>query len=499
VGPSSRFSANGTGGLDILSEHGGLAFCRGWRDSAEGRRDGVLVMLPASEQPTPATLDRISHEYSLRDELDGAWAVRPLELLKDRGRTVLTLEDPGGELLSRLLGAPMDVGRFLGLAINVAAAVGKTHQRGLIHKDIKPANILVNTASSEVRLTGLGITSRLPRERQLPDPPEVIAGTLAYMAPEQTGRMNRSVDSRADPYSLGMTFYEMPTGGLPFAASDPMEWVHRHIARTPAPPHERFGNIPALISQIIMKLVAKIADERYQTAAGVEHNMRQCRAEWQMQGRIDEFPLAQHDLPDRLLIPEKLTWRGREIAALLKSFGHVVATGEPELVLVSGYSAVGKSSVVNDLDGVLALPRGLFASGKFDQFKRDIPYATVAQAFQRFVRRILGKSKVELQTWRDALREALGPNGGLIVDLIPELELVIGVQPPVTELSPENAQRRFQTALRRFIGGFCSSRAPVGALPRRSAMARRRYARSARRSSGAIGRSAFAADRRLSG
>ena len=228
---SSRFSASGFGGLQVLSQDGGLVFGRGWREGAGGERKDVLVVLPASEQPAAATVDRLAHEYSLRDELDSTWAVRPLELVRDRGRTVLVLEDPGGELLGNLLGTPMEAGRFLRLAVDIAAALGKVHQRGLIHKDIKPANVLVNAANGEVRLTGFGIASRLTRERQAPDPPEVIAGTLAYMAPEQTGRMNRSIDSRSDLYALGVTFYEMLTGSPPFTASDPMEWVHCHIAR----------------------------------------------------------------------------------------------------------------------------------------------------------------------------------------------------------------------------------------------------------------------------
>ena len=459
--PSSRFSANGIGGLEILSEDGGLVFGRGWREGAGGERKDVLIVLPASEQPTPATLDRLAHEYSFKDELDSTWAVRPLELVRDRGQTILVLEDPGGELLGGLLGAPMEVGRFLRIAVGVAAALGKVHQHGLIHKDIKPANILVNTASGEVRLTGFGIASRLPRERQAPSPPEFIAGTLPYMAPEQTGRMNRSIDSRSDLYSLGVTFYQMLTGALPFTARDPMEWVHCHIARTPMPPRQRLETIPAPISRLVMKLLAKTAEERYQTAAGVEHDLRRCHAEWEVRGRIDEFPLAEHDVPDRLLIPEKLYGRSREVAALLGSFDHVVATGMPELVLVSGYSGIGKSSVVNELHKVLVPPRGLFASGKFDQYKRDIPYATVAQAFQSLVRQILSKSEAELQAWRDALREALGPNGQLIVDLIPELELVIGKQPPVADLSPQDAQRRFQTVLRRFIGVFARPEHPL--------------------------------------
>ena len=448
----------------------------------------MLVMLPATEQPTPAALDRLAHEYSFKDELDRTWAVRPLELDRDRGQTVLVLEDPGGELLGGLLGTPMEVGRFLPLAVGVAAALGKVHQQGLIHKDIKPANILMNKASGEVRLTGFGIASRLPRERQALSPPEFIAGTLPYMAPEQTGRMNRSIDSRSDLYSLGVTFYQALTGALPFSAHDPLEWVHCHIARTPMPPRQRLESIPAPISQLVMKLLAKTAEERYQTAAGLEHDLRRCRAEWDAQGRIDPFPLAEHDSADRLLIPEKLYGRGQEVAALLGAFQHVVATGMPELVLISGYSGIGKSSVVHELHKVLVPPRGLFAVGKFDQYMRDIPYATLAQAFQGLVRQILSKSERELQRWRDALREALGPNGLLIVDLIPELELVIGKQPPVSDLPPQDSQRRFQTLLSSVHWCLCEPRASTGALPRRPAMARRCHARSARRSSDPIGR-----------
>src|SRR5262249_7729361 len=214
---------------------------------------------------------------------------------REQGRTMLVLEDPGGEPLARLLGLPMEVGSVLRLAVSIAAALRTVHQRGLVHKDVKPANILVNGANGQVRLTGFGIASRLPRERQSPEPPEFIAGTLAYMAPEQTGRMNRSIDSRSDLYPLGVTLYQMLTGSLPFAASDPMEWVHCHIARKPVPPGERLKNVPAPVSAIIMKLLAKTAEERYQTAAGVESDLRRCLAEWETQCCFDEFPLGEHD------------------------------------------------------------------------------------------------------------------------------------------------------------------------------------------------------------
>ena len=444
--------------LEPLWEDGERIFCRTWRD---GTRHCVLAVLPAVEHPTPASLQRLEHEYGLKDQLDAAWALRPLELVRARQQTMLVLDFPGGEPLQRLVGPPMEVGRFLRLALAVSSSLGQLHERGLIHKDIKPTHILVNSATAQVWLTGLGIASRLPRERQLPEPPELIEGTLAYMAPEQTGRMNRSIDSRSDLYSLGVTLYEMVTGSLPFTASDPMEWVHSHIARRPVPPNERIENVPPVISAIIMKLLAKTAEERYRTASGLENDLRRCLAVWQTQHRIDEFPLGEHDAPDRLLIPEKLYGRAREIDTLLASFDRVVASGMPELVLVCGYSGVGKSSVVHELHKALVPSRGLFASGKFDQYKRDIPYATLAQAFQSLVRSLLGKSEAELGSWREALREALGPNGLLILDLVPELKHILAELPPVPVLAPLDTQRRFQLVLRRFIGVFARLEHPL--------------------------------------
>ena len=259
----------------------------------------------------------------------------------------------------------------------------------------------------------------------------------------------------------GVTLYEMLTGTLPFTASDPMEWVHCHIAKQPLPPAERRKDVPRSVSGIITKLLAKTAEERYQTAAGLESDLRRCLAEWECERRIGEFLLGEHDTPDRLLIPEKLYGRQREVETLLASFDRVVKSGTPELVLVSGYSGIGKSSVVNELYKVLVPPRGLFASGKFDQYKRDIPYSTLAQAFQSLIRALLTKSEAELNSWRDALREALGPNGLLIVDLVPELKLIIGEQPPVPELEPQDAQRRFQLVFRRFISVFARPEHPL--------------------------------------
>src|SRR5262249_51177862 len=245
---SSWFSGDDDISSEMLWEDGERLFCRRWRHSANDDRRAVLVVLPVAEHPTPGSLNRLTHEYEVKDDLEDAGAGGPLGLGRERGQTMLVLKDPGGEPLDRLIGPPMEVGRFLRLAVALSAALGRLHERGLVHKDLKPSHVLVNSASGQVWLTGFGIASRLLRERQSPDPPEFIAGTLAYMAPEQTGRMNRSIDSRSDLYSLGVAFYQMLTGSLPFMASEPMEWVHCHIARKPAPPCERVKNVPPAVS-----------------------------------------------------------------------------------------------------------------------------------------------------------------------------------------------------------------------------------------------------------
>ena len=377
---------------ETLWDDGEFALCRGAWD---GESRPLLAAMHSSAQPSPWTLARLHHAFALREEIDPAWAARPLRLQLHQGRLTLFSEDPGGEPLLRFLGHPLEMTSFLRVAIGVATRIAQVHQCGLI-KDIKPANVLVNFVTGRAWMTGFGIASRLPRERQAPAPPEVIAGTLAYMTPEQTGRMNRSIDFRSDLYALGVTLYEMLKGELPFAASDPMEWVHCHIARQPPPPDERIAGIPLPLSAIVMKLLAKNAEDRYQTAAGLTVDLRKCLAEWESHRGIDQFSLGVDDASDRLMAPEKLYGREHEIETLLGAFDRVVANGTTELVLVSGYAGIGKSSVVNEVQKALVARRGLFASGKFDQYKRDIPYATLAQSFRSLVRPVLGESETGL-------------------------------------------------------------------------------------------------------
>jgi PAS domain S-box-containing protein len=429
----------------------------------------ILIVAPASEQLGPESLKRFEREFYLRDELDPAWAAPPLAISFHWNRPVLVLSDPGGmplELTGEGFGrsageGAFDLGFRLRIGVNLAAAIGQLHQRGIIHKGIRPANILFDSATGRIRLTGFGIASRLPRERQSPDSLEFTTGTLAYMAPEQTGRMNRSTDSRSDLYSFGVTLYQLLTGSLPFSGSDAIEWIHCHIARRPTPPHERDPEIPEAVSAVVMRLLAKTAEDRYQTAAGVEFDLKQCLAEWQQSGHIDSFAIGERDASDRLRIPERLYGREQEVKVLLGAFDRVVTKGTPELVLVTGYSGIGKSSVVNELHQVLVQPRGLFASGKFDWQKRDIPYSTLAQALEGLVRPLLGKSDAELNHWRETLQEALNPNGRLIIDLVPELAVILGEQPPVPEVPPQDAQRRFQLTFRRFISVFARSDHPL--------------------------------------
>jgi predicted ATPase/C4-dicarboxylate-specific signal transduction histidine kinase len=444
--------------VETLRQDGEFVVSRARR--TEGLPSWLLVS-PTSERPGPESLAQLEQAYALRDELDSSWATRPLQLVQYRRKAALILSDPGGIFLDSFLARPMEPLSFLRIALGMATAVGHFHARDLIHRDVRPANVMVNPTTGGAWLTGFGVTMRLPGNRPISEAVGTVVGTLPYMAPEQTLRINRPVDSRSDLYSLGVTLYQMLVGALPFTAGDPMEWMHCHIARLPVAPKARLKEIPEPISAIIMKLLAKNAEERYQTAAGLQADLRHGLTALGTLGKIDPFPLATHDVSGRLMIPERLYGRESEMKTLLAAFDRVLARGRTELVLVSGYSGVGKSSFVNQLRKELPPSTGLFAAGKFDQFQRGIPYATVAQGFQSLVRQLLGKREEEVVRWQDALRKALGPNGQLMAGLIPELELLIGKQSPIPDLPPQDAQNRFQMVFLRFFGVFARPRHPL--------------------------------------
>lgn len=404
---------------------------------------------------------RLRHEYELLQTIDSPYVLKAIELESRKGKPRLILEDFDGEPLISFLKKPLSAEQFLNVALQLTGALVDMHRTEIVHNALTPANILFNRKSGEVRLTGFGEAIRLGRSITASSDAMLNDRSLAYMSPEQTGRMNREIDHRSDLYSLGVIFYQMLTGKQPFQADDPLEWAYCHIAQTPKKPDEIVNSIPEPLSAIVMKLLAKQAEDRYQTAAGLRVDLKHCANVLRTRQSLVAFPLGRHDVSSRLMIPKKLYGRQREVETLLSAFNQVVASGQPQLVLVSGYSGVGKSAVVNELQKALILPRGLFAAGKFDQYKRDIPYATLAQALQSLVRQVLGKNETEIAQWRQAILEAVGPNGRLVTDLVPDLIALIGEQPPVQEVPPQDAQNRFNTVFRCLLGVFASPEHPL--------------------------------------
>jgi predicted ATPase/signal transduction histidine kinase/tRNA A-37 threonylcarbamoyl transferase component Bud32 len=424
--------------------------------------DGKALVLKVLDPrySRPRDVDRLRNEYELGRMLKGLSVVEPLALSSFGGLPALELEDFQDGSLERFLGRPMPLDTFLGLAARVASVVADIHARGLIHKDLKPSNILLN-AAGEVRIADFCIASRIAREQTTTRPVRLIEGSLPYVSPEQTGRMNRSIDSRSDLYSLGVTFYQLVTGRLPFEATDAIGWVHCHVARRPPPPETIGPSVPRVLSDLILRLLAKVPDERYQSASGLAYDLERCLQQWRESGQIESFPLGERDVSDRFLIPQKLYGRAAECATLQEAFEHVAVAGTPVLALVSGSSGIGKSSVVHELQRPIVARRGIFVRGKFEQYQRDIPYLTVIQAFRELILDILADSADTVASWQRRIQAAVRQNGQLVVDLIPEVGLVIGAQPPVPELSLSEAESRLRRVLREFLGAFATAEHPL--------------------------------------
>ncbi|HYH98192.1 trifunctional serine/threonine-protein kinase/ATP-binding protein/sensor histidine kinase [Hyalangium sp.] len=424
--------------------------------------DGLPLILktPKAVSPGPRERERYRREFGILQRLRdvrGVTHVQACEQLHDR--PVLLLEDVEGQPLSESTGEPFEVGRALELAISVASTLAELHRRGIIHKDLKPSNIIL-TPAGETRLIDFGSASLQLVEHVDALHAHLIEGTLAYMSPEQTGRMNRAVDYRTDLYSLGITLYELLTGGRPFHGRDALEWFHAHMAQAPLPPVQRVPSLPPVLSAIVLKLLAKVAEERYQSADGLRADLERCR-ESLGQGLREDFVPGLHDHPTRFQLPQRLYGRDTHAAALRQGLERVARDGRPELVLVRGYSGIGKSSVVHELHKPVVRQRGFFLSGKFDQFQQDIPYSILAQAIRGLTQQLLSDTDEELARWREHLHTAWESEGQVLVDVVPQLELVAGKQPALPELPAAEAQHRFNRVFRRFLGVFATPEHPL--------------------------------------
>lgn len=450
----------------------------------------IVLKVLKEDYPSPAQMTRYKQEYEITRSLDIEGVVKAYELRKHGNTLAMFLEDFGGESLNQILSKsqPLTLLEFLALAIPLCEILEAIHSANIIHKDINPSNIVFNPQTEQLKIIDFGIATAFTRENPTIKNPDVLEGTLAYMSPEQTGRMNRLLDYRTDLYSLGITFYQLLTHKLPFETIDTLELVHCHIARQPTPPSEVDPKIPQGLSDIVIKLLAKTVEDRYQSAWGIKADLEACLSQLQTTGTILEFPLAQQDRSGRFQIPQKLYGREREVGLLLDAFERVAgeerlaqvesaqvesAQVDPttpavhptrsniELVLVAGYSGIGKSVLVQELYKPITRQRGYFISGKFDQFQRNIPYSAVSKAFRSLVQQLLTESETRLAEWRAKLLEAFGVNGQVVIDVIPEIEKIVGPQPPIQPLEPTEAQNRFNLVFQNFLHVLCQADHPL--------------------------------------
>ncbi|HEY9904079.1 MAG TPA: ATP-binding sensor histidine kinase [Candidatus Sericytochromatia bacterium] len=485
-------------GYQILSQIYESANSVVYRAIREQDNQSVILKVLKEDYPTPQELTRYKQEYEITRNLNLDGIVKAYNLEPYQRSLVIILEDFGASSLKQWIDNRVEatyalpLPQFLKIAIQISDVLGKIHAANVIHKDINPSNIVYNPGTGQVKIIDFGISTQLTRENPTLKNPNVLEGTLAYMSPEQTGRMNRSLDYRTDFYSLGVTFYELLTGKLPFETTDALELVHCHIAKVPMSPHQVNSEIPKALSDIVMKLMAKTAEERYQSAFGIKADVESCLTQLESDGEISEFPLACFDISDKFQIPQKLYGREAEVATLLAAFervatgsgltspptpllrregsqtpsfppreGSLGGLGRVELILLAGYCGIGKSALVAEVHKPITEKRGYFISGKFDQFQRNIPYSTVVSAFKQLVRQLLTECEVQLNQWREKLVTAFGPNGQVIIDVIPEVELIVGKQPAVPDLGSTESQNRFNLVFQNFIRAICSKEHPL--------------------------------------
>jgi predicted ATPase/signal transduction histidine kinase len=432
-----------------------------YRALQDHKQQPVIIKVLQREYPSFSELVQFRNQYTIAKNLATPGIVKPLSLDPWRNSFVLVMEDMGGLSLKKYTqGQPLNWLEVLEIALQLTDILHDLIQHRVVHKDIKPANILICPHSKQIKLIDFSIATLLPKETQELKNPNILEGTLAYIAPEQTGRMNRGIDYRTDFYSLGVTLYELLTGQLPCSYEDPLELVHCHIAQQPIPPDEINPEIPKMLSAIVLKLMAKNAEDRYQSALGLKYDLEQCLTQEKEISTVTAFKLAQRDISDRFLIPEKLYGRETEVQTLLDAFERV-AQGKTEMMLVAGFSGIGKTAIVNEVHKPIIRRKGYFIKGKFDQFNRNIPFSALVQALRDLMGQLLSESEVQLQEWKSQILNAVGDNGQVIIEVIPELEKIIGQQPPVAELLGSAAQNRFNLLFGKFIQVFTTANHPL--------------------------------------
>ncbi|MEH1817075.1 MAG: AAA family ATPase [Nostoc sp.] len=451
-----------------------------YRGIRESDKKPVVIKLLRREYPTFSELVRFRNQYTIAKNLDIDGIIKTYSLENYQNSYALVMEDLGGISLQedmarwgvRGMGETADgLQAFFDIALQIVSILDGLYHNQVIHKDIKPANILINPTTKDIRLIDFSIASLLSRETQTLTNPNILEGTLAYLSPEQTGRMNRGIDYRSDFYSLGVTFFELLSGQLPFSTDEPMELVYCHLAKLPPQVHSLNPEIPPILSEIIGKLMAKNAEDRYQSAFGLKYDLEICWRQWRETGSIDVFELGVRDICDRFIIPEKLYGRQAEVESLLAAFDRVANPSESpltkgglrgvEMILVAGFSGIGKTAVINEIHKPIVRQQGYFIKGKYDQFQRNIPLRAFVQAFRDLMGQLLSETDAQVEQWKVTILTALGENAQVIIEVIPELEKIIGQQPLVPELSGIAGQNRFNLLFQKFIQVFTTKEHPL--------------------------------------
>ncbi len=450
-------------GYDVIQEVGRNDWQALYRARRTADQRSVLLRIPHRHPAGPLELTLLEREFELLRGLAIPGVPRVHDLLQADGVWCLVFEDRDDTRLRTLSGArTKSLDTFFSIALSLTTILAEVHRQGIVHQGITPDYVLLDDATGEIWLTGFGLASRSAGQTHTPTPSHLPRSALAYLSPEQTGRMNRTIDYRTDFYSLGVTFYELLTGRPPFRSDDVLELIHRHIAKVPPAPGDLDPALPEPLSHIVMKLLAKTAEERYQSALGLKDDLARCAREWAARGQIALFALGERDLPDRFMIPQRLYGREREVAELLGAFERVCAgRGAGSLLLVAGYAGIGKTSLIHELYKPIARERGYFISGKFDQVVRGVPFGALIQAFRELVRQLLTEGDAQLAAWRTRLLTALGTQGGVLTEVIPEIELIVGPQPPPPALGPAEALNRFQLVLQTFVGALAAPDHPL--------------------------------------